>query len=66
MTTNQENKCAHPACSCAVPDGERFCSTSCEISAYMASLSCSCEDAACETLAPAGEMSGRIGERQPS
>jgi hypothetical protein len=52
--TNVEKKCAHPACSCPVPEGEDYCSTSCEDAAGLIELSCNCEHASCETLtAPA-------------
>lgn len=48
--TSKEKKCAHPACSCTVPEGEAYCSTSCEDAAGIIELSCNCEHATCETL----------------
>ena len=53
--TNIEKKCAHPACSCPVPDGENYCSTSCEDAAGLIELSCNCEHASCETLTSPAE-----------
>ena len=45
---NQE-KCAHPTCSCLVAEGAKYCSEYCENAekAGVIEIGCSCEHAAC-------------------
>lgn len=35
-------KCAHPACSCQVPAGQKYCCTKCESAKSMTELTCQC------------------------
>ena len=48
MAENEEGICAHPACNCPVPPGEKYCSQYCEDAADMTEISCNCEHAGCE------------------
>jgi metallothionein len=40
-------KCKHPACSCIVPDGESYCSTSCSDAKDITELACQCDHPGC-------------------
>ncbi len=44
---NDNGKCAHPACSCAVPKGEKYFSESCEDAGDLTELTCQCDHAGC-------------------
>jgi len=44
-------KCAHPACGCQVPEGQKYCSTKCESAKKMTELMCQCDHPGC-----AGEL----------
>jgi hypothetical protein len=53
MKENQ--KCAHPACNCAAPDGEKYCSTYCHDAGKLVELACNCGHPGCaELMAAAG------------
>jgi hypothetical protein len=41
------NKCAHPACSCVVPEGKHYCSESCERAKGLTELTCQCQNPEC-------------------
>ena len=47
-------KCEHPACSCIVPKGKSYCSTSCEEKKSLTELACQCQHPECrgEQLKP--------------
>jgi len=48
-------KCAHPACNCTVPPGDKYCSTYCHDAGSLTELSCNCAHAGCaEEMAHAG------------
>jgi hypothetical protein len=42
-----QKKCAHPACSCMAPEGEKYCSTACHDAGGMLELACNCGHAGC-------------------
>jgi len=44
---NEKRKCAHPACSCVPPEGETYCSTTCEDSKSLTELACQCQHPQC-------------------
>jgi metallothionein len=41
------NKCKHPACSCTVPEGEKYCSPACEGAGEITELACQCNHPGC-------------------
>lgn len=43
-----EKKCAHPACNCPVPDGKKYCSTTCESAKNVTQLTCQCAHSDCQ------------------
>jgi len=45
MSTTKQ--CAHPACSCTVPDGKTYCSESCELAKGLTELTCQCQHPQC-------------------
>jgi len=47
MSENPQEKCAHPACNCPVPEGEKYCSTYCKAAADTTEISCNCEHRGC-------------------
>src|SRR5438270_11727746 len=47
MPEKRDGICAHPACNCPVPQGEKYCSTYCEDAADTIEISCNCEHAGC-------------------
>ena len=42
------SKCAHPACNCIPPDGEKYCSDTCANAKEMTELACQCKHAGCQ------------------
>jgi hypothetical protein len=47
------NKCAHPACSCPAPEGEKYCSTYCHDAGKLTELACNCGHRGCaDKMAP--------------
>jgi hypothetical protein len=40
-------KCAHPACNCPAPDGEKYCSAYCHDMRKLTELSCQCGHSGC-------------------
>lgn len=40
-------KCAHAACSCMAPEGQKFCSDRCASAKNMTELTCQCQHPAC-------------------
>ena len=48
---DDKNKCAHPACSCSAPAGEKYCSTYCHDARESLELHCGCGHAGCEVAA---------------
>jgi hypothetical protein len=40
-------KCAHAACNCQVPDGQKYCSAKCESAKKMTELMCQCGHPGC-------------------
>jgi hypothetical protein len=48
---SEAKKCAHPACSCPVSDGGKYCSTKCESAKKVTELTCQCGHAGCEGAA---------------
>ena len=53
MAETREGICAHPACTCKVSEGEKYCSTYCEDAGDTTELSCNCDHPECVTLAEA-------------
>ena len=45
---DEKGKCAHPACICTVPEGTKYCSTSCEDAKDTLEISCNCGHSGCE------------------
>jgi hypothetical protein len=51
----EEKKCAHPACNCILPEGEKYCSTYCHDAGTLTELACNCPHPGCaDLLAAAG------------
>jgi hypothetical protein len=44
-------KCAHFACTCTVPAGQKYCSTHCEDAKSMTTLTCHCGHHGCDEKA---------------
>lgn len=44
---SETKKCAHPACGCQVPAGQKYCSTKCESAKQMTELMCQCDHPGC-------------------
>lgn len=42
-----DNKCAHPICSCAVTDDDKYCSEYCRDAKDLTEIGCGCEHAGC-------------------
>jgi hypothetical protein len=42
-----DNRCKHPACSCKVVDGDRYCSAQCEGMGETPDINCLCGHAGC-------------------
>lgn len=50
MADQNSNKCAHPACACMAPAGEKYCSQLCkDAGAKEVEIACDCGHAACRT-----------------
>jgi hypothetical protein len=48
-------KCAHPACNCAAPDDDKYCSPYCHDMGKLTELACNCPHAGCaEEMAQQG------------
>jgi len=47
MPEKRKGMCAHPACNCPVPEGEKYCSAYCEDAADTVEISCNCEHPGC-------------------
>jgi hypothetical protein len=45
MAENQ--KCAHPACNCMAPKGDKYCSTYCHDAGSTVELTCNCGHPGC-------------------
>jgi hypothetical protein len=43
------NKCAHPACSCPVEKGEKYCSQYCKDAGSTMEIACNCGHTGCGT-----------------
>jgi metallothionein len=41
-------KCAHPNCSCKVPDGKTYCSVQCETAEKTPDIDCKCGHPGCK------------------
>lgn len=48
-----QKKCAHPACSCTAPEGEKYCSTYCHDAGSTLEINCNCGHAGCAQTATA-------------
>ena len=46
-----QKKCAHPACTCMAPKGEKYCSTYCHDAGKIMELSCNCGHPGCAEIA---------------
>ena len=42
-----QGKCAHPACNCRAPEGEKYCSTYCHDAGDTVELACNCGHPGC-------------------
>jgi len=47
MADVEKKKCAHPACRCTVPAGEKYCSQRCKDSGTEQEISCDCGHPGC-------------------
>jgi len=47
MADRIKGMCAHPACMCMVPKGEKYCSPYCHDAADTTEISCNCEHKGC-------------------
>jgi hypothetical protein len=48
MSTNQEKRCAHIPCQCAVPTGEKYCGQACEeAGSEEVEIACQCDHGPC-------------------
>ena len=47
MADDREGFCAHPACQCRAPQGEKYCSQYCRDAADTTEISCNCEHPGC-------------------
>jgi metallothionein len=45
--TEDQKKCAHPACRCTVADDERYCSQRCQDAGGEIEISCDCAHPGC-------------------
>jgi len=45
----EPNKCAHDGCSCNVPDGEKYCSMTCERAKDVTTIACECGHPECKS-----------------
>ena len=50
----RKKQCAHPACTCDVADGKKYCSQYCEDAKDTMELSCNCGHAGCSLEAAMG------------
>jgi hypothetical protein len=50
----ERKKCAHPACTCATSDNQKYCSQTCQDAKNLTELVCQCDHPGCggETLKP--------------
>jgi len=48
MEKQKETKCAHPACSCLVPEGTEYCSNYCHDTGKDTELACNCGHKGCQ------------------
>lgn len=47
------DKCAHPACNCPAPEGEKYCGAYCHDARDLTELACNCGHLGCaEEMAP--------------
>ena len=44
----EEDKCAHPSCSCPAAEGTRYCSAYCEAARDTTEIGCNCGHTGCE------------------
>jgi hypothetical protein len=47
MADKQKGMCAHPACNCPAPEGEKYCSQYCKDAGDTTEISCNCEHPGC-------------------
>jgi hypothetical protein len=47
MSDKPKGSCAHPACRCIVPDGQKYCSQYCSDAGDTMEISCNCEHPGC-------------------
>jgi hypothetical protein len=47
MPEKQKGMCAHPACNCPAPEGQKYCSQYCKDAADTTEISCNCEHQGC-------------------
>ncbi len=45
--SEETKKCAHPACSCPAPHGEKYCSAYCNDAAGTTEIACNCGHPGC-------------------
>ncbi len=41
-------KCAHPSCTCRTPEGQSYCSKSCESAKDVTDITCQCQHPDCQ------------------
>ena len=45
---SETKKCAHPACSCSVSGGKKYCGNACESAKKTTELTCQCDHPGCQ------------------
>jgi hypothetical protein len=51
LMSTTPTKCAHMACNCMAPAGQKYCSTHCQDAKGMTTLSCHCGHQGCDAKA---------------
>jgi hypothetical protein len=54
---SKSKKCAHPACTCPVEKGQKYCSQYCQDAGGTMEISCNCGHAGCSMAESAPGMS---------
>jgi hypothetical protein len=47
MADERKGMCAHPACNCRAPEGEKYCSQYCKDAGDTTEISCNCDHEGC-------------------
>lgn len=47
MDVAEQNKCAHPICTCPAAEGSKYCSPNCEAAKGQTDIACDCGHSGC-------------------